>query len=345
MVCSHDGAGDARRLLERGIDLPERGVGAAHRERHEAGDVGHQQDPDRAVEHERRPDEGQKDADRHDRAGQAQRQDREIVQQAPAAHAGAQVDIGDREAEQHRDQRGAGRELEAVDDAAHRDLVVEQGRRKWREREVVGRGRRDPALAEGSSRQHRDRGHRAEEHDQQAEGEQRPLHRAELHALRAHPAAADRDERAALEIAALHDEARDRQQHQDERERGGIAPARRIAAEQPVDPGRQEDDLGGQAQERLRPEQRHRIDRREQRAAGDRGRHERQRDAARHRPAPGAQHLGGLLEGGIDRLQCGVGQEIGEGEDMDADDEDDPAHAEDVERPRSPAPAASAAPG
>ena len=89
-------AGDAAGLLQRRIDLAEGGIGAARGERDEAGDVGREQDPDRAVDRHRQADEGQQDADRHHRSRQPQRQDRQVVEQAAPAHRGAQIEIGDR---------------------------------------------------------------------------------------------------------------------------------------------------------------------------------------------------------------------------------------------------------
>ncbi len=71
-----------------------------------AGDVRHQQNPDRAVENERRANEREQHPDRHDRARQAERQDREIVEKAPPLSARAQIDIGDRRADQHRADAG-----------------------------------------------------------------------------------------------------------------------------------------------------------------------------------------------------------------------------------------------
>ncbi len=59
--------------------------------------------------------------------GRPERQDGEIVEQPPAARLRAQVDIGDGGADDHGADAGRGRETEAVEDAAHRDLVVEQG--------------------------------------------------------------------------------------------------------------------------------------------------------------------------------------------------------------------------
>ena len=48
---------------------------------------------------------------------------------------------------------------------------------------------------------------------------------------------------------------------------------------------------------------------------------------------PRTQDLRRFLERCIDRAQRAVGEEIGEGEDVDADHEDDAAHGEDVDRP------------
>ena len=88
-------SGDAARLLQRRVDLAEGGIGAARRQRHEARDIGREQDPDRAVDRDRQANEGQQDADGHHRARQAQRQDGEIVEQAAPANVRAQIEIGD----------------------------------------------------------------------------------------------------------------------------------------------------------------------------------------------------------------------------------------------------------
>ena len=339
------GAGDAGGLLQRRIDLAEGGVGAARRQRNEARDVGDEQDPNGAVDGERRADERQQDADGHHRARQAQRQDGEIVEETAPPQLRAHVEIGDGCAERYGDQGGSGGEPEAVEDAAHGDLVGEEGGVEVRQREVGERRWIDPALAEGGERQHADRRNGAEEDDRATEGQQRPSPAAELGASGAHAAPADRDVGAPLQIAALDRKPDHGQQHEHERQRRRLAPARGIAADGAVDAGRQEHDPRRRAEDRLRPEQGERVDGREQRSAGDGRGHERQIDAPDHGPAAGAQHLRQLLERGIDRLQRAVGEEIGEGEDVDADDEDHAAHAEDVEGRRLEPETASAARG
>ena len=64
-----------------------------------------------------------------------------------------------------------------------------------------------------------------------AECEQQPSPAAELGALRAYAAAADSDVGSPLQIAALDPKADHRQQHEHQRERRRLAPARGIAAD------------------------------------------------------------------------------------------------------------------
>ena len=205
---------------------------------------------------------------------------------------------------------------------------------KCDKREVGDRQGLGPALGERRQRQDADGRGGAEEDDrarQKASSGQRQTPRSMR--LGAHAAAADRDVGAPLQIAALQGEPRHRQRHQHERQRGRLAPARRIAADGGVDAGRQEHDLRRRADDRLRPEQGKRVDGSQQRPAGDRRRDEGQIDAQRGLPALRAQHLRQLFERGVDRLQRAVGEEIREGKDMDADDEDNAGHAEDVDGP------------
>ena len=78
------GAENARAFFQRRIDLAHRRVGGAHAERHIAADIGQQQDGERSIE---RNGHGQPELDqrhRHHDAGQAERDQRGIVEQLAA---------------------------------------------------------------------------------------------------------------------------------------------------------------------------------------------------------------------------------------------------------------------
>ena len=126
MVVRPGGAEDVRALLERGIDLPQRRIGGAHAERNVAADIGEQQDGQRAVERDRHREPELDQRHRHHDAGQAERNERGVVEQLAAGNAGAQVDPADHGAEHHRDGGGGDRQHQAVDDRALGDVVVEQ---------------------------------------------------------------------------------------------------------------------------------------------------------------------------------------------------------------------------
>ena len=100
--------------------------------------------------------------------------------------------------------------------------------------------------------------------------QQRPAPAAERDPAGAHAASADRHIGAPLEIAALQRKSDHGEQTSTSDSADASAPARRIAADGGVDARRQEHDLRRRADDRLRPEQGQRVDRRQQRAAGDR---------------------------------------------------------------------------
>ena len=102
---------------------------------------------------------------------------------------------------------GRGGEPEAVDDAADRNLIVEQGLVEIGQREVGERQAIDPAAAEGGDRPAQPTGATALRNTtRHAERKQQPFPAAELDGLQSQPAPADRHVRAALQIAALKDQ-------------------------------------------------------------------------------------------------------------------------------------------
>jgi len=186
----------------------------AHGDRHRTHDIGDEEDPDRCVDRYREANERLQQRHREDRPGQAERQDREIVEYLATAKPRAHIDVRDRRTEQHRDRRGRDREPEAVHDAARRNLIVDQRSVEVGEREVVERERIRPHLAEGGDHEHRQRRDRArDQHDQDDERE-RPTQRAERVARCSRAAPAHGDERAAADVATLHDEADHRHEHE-----------------------------------------------------------------------------------------------------------------------------------
>src|SRR5919106_1623788 len=102
-----EGLEPARAARERGflellMDLHERRRGGAHADRQVAGQIGDEQDPDRAVEHERRIDPHlQEPVGEHD-ARKAERQHAEIVEHVAARKLRAERQEGDQRAQQDR---------------------------------------------------------------------------------------------------------------------------------------------------------------------------------------------------------------------------------------------------
>ena len=185
---------------------------------------------------------------------EAEGKDREVIQHAPPPDRRALVNVGDEQAEDRTQRRRAKRQFETILNAAPRDLVTEERGLEVRQREVRGRQRVCPDLAEGGGDEDGERCEGTEEDDQEAKGEERPLPSAKVDALRTYAAPADRDVRTAFQIFPLGGEADHREQDEQERERGCIREVRRITAEDAVDAGRQEGDLRRGAEEGLRPE-------------------------------------------------------------------------------------------
>ena len=223
--------------------------------------------------------------------GRPRRQDGEIVEQAAPANIRAQIEIGDGRADDQRDRRGCSCELEllmmprtetwsknnAVPKCASVKLESDRGSVQLLENAVrTSTPTGAMALKNTTVRQNIRRGQR------QPPSEIR---------LGTHAASAHSHIGTPVEVTALQRKPDHSEHDQHKRQRRCLPPARWIAADGRVNARGQKNDLRGHPDDRLRPEQGERVDRRQKRAARDRGRDQRQVHAQRGLPAARTEDL------------------------------------------------------
>jgi hypothetical protein len=119
------GAAHGGRLLELLVDLQHRGRGVAHAVRQKAGDVGDQDDPERAVDADVDVQVADHDRQPEHQAGEHQRQRGEVVEHPAPRHLGAHDDPRDHRGGEHDHGGAADRQHQAVPDAAGKLRIVE----------------------------------------------------------------------------------------------------------------------------------------------------------------------------------------------------------------------------
>ena len=133
VICHSDlqprGAEDAAGVLQFGMDGAERRLQLLIGRRQRDGDEGDQQDPQRAVEHERRPRVAEEQPDAEHDAGNGDRRGGEEAEHAMAGDRLARGDIGDDQRDRGADGRGGGAEDDGV-------LERQRGRRQFEQHEI-----------------------------------------------------------------------------------------------------------------------------------------------------------------------------------------------------------------
>src|SRR5439155_1240506 len=175
-------------------------------------------------------------------------------------------------------------QLQRVDDGVARRAVLEEREGEVGQREVVPRERLGPRLRErrlGEDRVRED--DRARQHREDA-GERRPApaserNRAPRSGLATHAGVATPAEQALLEL-----EEQGRRQQERNRERGGLLDFRRVLEERP-DLRRDRVEASRQREDGRRAEERQRLEHRENEAADDRRKRQRELDRQRHAQA------------------------------------------------------------
>ena len=185
------GAADARAFLEARIDLQHDAGDGAQAERQEHGEVGHAQQPQRAVDRDRHVDPRPQQAETEHQPRHRLREHDDVFRGAAPGHARAVDDPGQHADHDDADRRDRNAQDQAVDegrsDRAHlqRGLVV--GQRELHLRQ----DHRGEALERGEQQ----RGQRQDHRDDDVapgDGEQRPAHRTDIHLARAERLAGDR---------------------------------------------------------------------------------------------------------------------------------------------------------
>src|ERR1044071_17162 len=290
-------ADDARRILELGMDRLERALGLREADRHFLREISDEENPDRTVKRQRRFRVGDEEHD----AGNHERRQNEEREIARAAQQLSVRDVGEQGGQKRAGGRRNDAELEGVDDRRTRIAVFEEREREIRHCEVIERERHRPGLRKRGFQENPVRKEDRQRQNRGDQQERRPPQIAELQQPLLSAFAADGAVAPPAEQLFLHrDEADGREQQRHGERRGEIEP-RGILEEGPdlrrdrVDPRRQSEDGGG-------AEERKRVEKRDDEAADQRGRGERQRDRERDLPLVRAEDVRRVLEVRRDEL-------------------------------------------
>ena len=188
----HRRARSARRLDQRVVHLLQRRRVGLERERHVAGDVGDQDDPDGVVEVDAElAAPGEDHAQRDHRARHRERQHAEELEQALAADLHLDDHVGDDHAGEHRDDRGGEAQADAVPDGVAGELPLEQDVAVVLPGHVLGGERQPVGLQPADHEDRRRRQHDGEADVGEAEEEHRDAQAAQLELGRAEALAGD----------------------------------------------------------------------------------------------------------------------------------------------------------
>src|SRR6266511_2065781 len=141
-------AQDPSRLFQLGMDAAKRGVGLGVAHWHLLGEIGDEEDPERAVEEKGGPRVGDEERDGQDHARDDDGRESEEGQELVARDDLAVADVGQQRGQPRAREGREESQLEGVDDGGLGG-VLEERERPVREREVVPRERLGPRAREG----------------------------------------------------------------------------------------------------------------------------------------------------------------------------------------------------
>ncbi len=313
-----------------------------HRIRHETGDEGEHENPDRAVEAARQADPGPKigDADHQSRDRHRQRCDE--IDRAARGRVAAMDGVSDGKGDDAAHDGGHQADLHRVPDGAHGERVIEDGV-EMHERVVPqieqasGIGNEQEAAESGHDQSERGQHHDGEEIEQR-QGKGEPTPRSKLDDAWAERLSGDGREAAAGEHALLQQHQCAGHRHEDDRDGGGRAVERRRPVGQLENVGGQHGDVTRRAEHRRNAVDAEHHDEGEQHSGDDRRRDQRERDGEEGTYRAHASDLRRFLKARIHVSQRRGREHVDVGGVIHAEHHDQSGHGVKVDAPRNAGP-------